>query len=73
MTPPRLTVAEVMRGCLDEFLDEYGAGLTPEQHRALNDLISCRTAALGGHVLGCPECGHQQIDRRQLFFPVSDD
>jgi len=61
MTPPRLTVAEVVRSCLDEFLEEYGADLTPEQRRALNDLVSCRTAALGGHVLGCPECGHQQI------------
>jgi Putative transposase/Transposase zinc-binding domain len=61
MTPPRLTVAEVVRSCLDEFLEEYGADLTPEQRRALNDLVSCRTAALGGHVLECPECGYQQI------------
>jgi hypothetical protein len=61
MTRPRLTVAEVIRSCLDEFLEQYGAELTPEQRRALKDLISCRTAALGGHVLGCPECGHQQI------------
>ena len=61
MTRPRLTVAEVIRSCLDEFLERYGSELTPEQRRALNDLISCRTAALGGHVLGCPECGHQQI------------
>ena len=61
MTRPRLTVAEVIRSCLDEFLERYGLGLTPEQRRALKDLTSCRTAALGGHVLGCPECGHQQI------------
>jgi hypothetical protein len=61
MTPPRLTVAEVIRSCLDEFLQSYGAELTPEQRRALDDLASCRTAALGGHVLGCPECGHRQI------------
>ena len=61
MTPPRLTVAEVIRSCLDEFLERYGPELTPEQRRALKDLTSCRTAALGGHVLGCPECGHQQI------------
>jgi hypothetical protein len=61
MTRPRLTVAEVIRSCLDEFLERYGPGLTPEQRRALKDLVSCRTAALGGHVLGCPECGHQQI------------
>ena len=61
MTPPRLTVAEVIRSCLDQFLERYGPELTPEQRRALKDLVSCRTAVLGGHVLGCPECGHQQI------------
>lgn len=61
MTPTRPTVAEVIRSCLDEFLERYGSELTPEQRRALHDLISCRTAALGGHVLGCPDCGHQQI------------
>jgi hypothetical protein len=61
MTRPRLTVAEVIRSCLDEFLERYGPELSPERHRALKDLVSCRTAALGGHVLGCPECGHQQI------------
>jgi hypothetical protein len=61
MTRPRPTVAEVIRSCLDEFLEKYGSKLTPEQRRTLKDLASCRTAALGGHVLGCPECGHQQI------------
>jgi Transposase zinc-binding domain len=61
MTRPRPAVAEVIRSCLDEFLERYGSELTPERRRALDDLISCRTAARGGHVLGCPECGHQQI------------
>jgi hypothetical protein len=61
MTRPRLEVAEVIRSCRDAFLQQYGAGLTPEQRRALDDLTACRTAALGGHVLECPECGHQEI------------
>src|SRR5215470_269569 len=61
MTRPRLEVAEVIRSCRDAFLQQYGAGLTSEQRRALDDLAACRTAALGGHVLECPECGHQQI------------
>ncbi len=61
MNRPRLTVAEVIRSTYDEFLDQYGTKLTPEQRRALKDLTACRTAALGGHVLQCPECGHQQI------------
>src|SRR4051812_43931019 len=61
MTRPRLEVAEVFRSCRDAFLQRYGANLATEQRRALDDLISCRTAALGGHVLECPECGHQEV------------
>jgi Putative transposase/Transposase zinc-binding domain len=61
MTRPRLEVAEVIRSCRDASLEQYGAGLTPVQRRVLNDLTACRTAALGGHVLGCMECGHQEI------------
>src|SRR3954471_11817602 len=61
MTRPRLEVAEVIRSCRDAFLERYGANLTPEQRRALGDLTACRTAALGGHVLGCTGCGHQEI------------
>jgi hypothetical protein len=61
MTRPRLEVAEVIRSCRDAFLQRYGAGLTPERRRALDDLTACRTAALGGHVLECPGCGHQEV------------
>jgi hypothetical protein len=61
MTRPRLTLAEVIRSCLDDFLERYSPCLRPEQRRALHDLASCRTAALGGHVLLCPDCGHLQI------------
>jgi Putative transposase/Transposase zinc-binding domain len=61
MTRPRLEVAEVIRSCRGAFLEKYGAVLTPEQRRALDDLTACRTAALGGHVLECPGCGHQEV------------
>jgi hypothetical protein len=61
MTRPRLEVAEVIRSCRDAFLRRYGASLTTEQRRALDDLTACRTAALGGHVLGCLECGHLEV------------
>ncbi len=61
MNRPCLDVAEVIRSCYDAFLEKYGAVLTPEPRRALNDLMACRTASLGGHILGCPVCGHQEI------------
>ncbi len=61
MTRPRPSVAEVIRSCVDAFLEKCGAKLVSEQRRALEDLTACRTAALGGHVLECPQCGQRQI------------
>jgi hypothetical protein len=61
MTRPRPTVAGVIRSVIDEFLEGDDPGLTPERRRTLDDLAACRTAALGGHVLECPECGYRQI------------
>ena len=34
---------------------------TADQRRALRDVARCRTAALGGHVEGCGECGHTRV------------
>ena len=48
MNRPRLDVAEVIRSCSDDFVKLYGSRLTPGQQRAWRDLVSCRTAALGG-------------------------
>jgi hypothetical protein len=54
-------VGGVIRSVVDELLGPDGPRLKPEQRRTLKDLAACRTAALGGHVLGCLECGYQQI------------
>jgi Putative transposase/Transposase zinc-binding domain len=61
MTRHRLEVADVFRNHGDTFLDLYGDVLSPEQRRALSDIAACRTAALGGHVEECDQCGHRQI------------
>jgi hypothetical protein len=61
MTRPRLEVADVFRDHGDAFLDRYAATLSPERRRALRDIAACRTAALGGHVEECDQCGHQRI------------
>jgi len=34
--------------------------LSPTQDKAFRDILSCRTAVLGGHVDICDECGHQE-------------
>ena len=59
MSPPRLDVAEVFRRYQEAYLATHSASF--EQRRVIQDLIACRTAALGGHLLRCQECGHEQI------------
>lgn len=61
MTRPQLEVAEVFRQHGGAFLERYGDTLSSEQHRALKDITVCRTAALGGHVEACDQCGHQRV------------
>ena len=61
MTQHRLELADVIRSCGPTFLDQFGDSLSSEQRRVLDDLARCRTAALGGHVEACDQCGHQRI------------
>ena len=35
--------------------------LTKAQEKVINDIISCRTAKLGGHILKCDDCGNHEI------------
>ncbi len=48
-------VAEVFRQYGATYRQQYA--LTPEQARVMQDLVACRTAALGGQVYECLVCG----------------
>jgi len=56
-----LEVAAVFRDGEPRFRAQYGQMLSPGQQRVLRAVLRCRTAALGGHVQRCDDCGHQQI------------
>ena len=58
---PAWEVADVIRDYGETFLAKHGGSLNAEQRRAVFDLADCRTAALGGHVQRCLECGHERI------------
>ena len=58
---PALEVADVLGEHGEAFLAKYQPTLTDTQRRALRDLAACRTAALGGHVERCLDCGHQRL------------
>jgi Putative transposase/Transposase zinc-binding domain len=61
MTRPQLEVAEVFRQHGETFLKRYGGVLSSEQRRALKGIAVCRTAAMGGHVETCDQCGHERV------------
>ena len=56
-----LEVADVFRHFGQAFRDRHGAPLSAARHRAMLAIERCRTAALGGHVERCRDCGHQRI------------
>jgi Putative transposase/Transposase zinc-binding domain len=58
---PAWEVADVLRQHGAAFQAQYGGVLSGAQRQALRALTACRTAALGGHVEHCLDCGHQRI------------
>jgi hypothetical protein len=52
----RVSVGDIARAHGAALRAQYA--LTPEQHRVLNALERCRTAALGGHMHVCDTCGY---------------
>ncbi len=61
MNEHRLEVADVFRTYGDDFLARWGHVLSHQQTKAFEDIRACRTAALGGHVAQCDQCGHCAI------------
>ncbi len=56
-----LEVADVFRRFGQAFRDQHNASLSSARRRAMLAIERCRTAALGGHVERCGDCGHQRI------------
>ena len=54
-------VADVFRRYGDAYRQQHGASLSTAQLRAMSAIELCRTAALGGHVEQCDDCGATRI------------
>jgi hypothetical protein len=61
MSEHRLEVADVFRTHGDDFLARWERVLSRPQRKAFDDIRVCRTAALGGHLDQCDQCGHCAI------------
>jgi Putative transposase/Transposase zinc-binding domain len=56
---PLLEVADIIREHGEAYLRRHV--VSAAELRALRDIASCRTAALGGHVDVCDACGHRDV------------
>ena len=61
MKPHQLELADIFCAHQEDFLARWNPVLSREQRRALRDIRDCRTAALGGHLHQCDQCGHRVI------------
>ena len=51
-----IEVADVFRRFAADYLSAHGASMLPSHRRAIEDILDCRTAALGGQVWRCDAC-----------------
>ena len=61
MKVPALELGDIFRLHGPAYLTTFGDSLSHEQKKALRAIAVCRTAALGGHVDQCDQCGYRKI------------
>ncbi len=61
MKAPALELGDIFRLHGPAYLTTFGDSLSHEQKKALRAIGICRTAALGGHVDQCDQCGYRKI------------
>lgn len=59
MERPSFEVADVLRSHLDQYRLQHK--VSAQQYKVAQAIVHCRTAALGGHVDACSDCGHWAI------------
>jgi hypothetical protein len=56
-----IEVADVFRRFAADYLSAHGASMLPSHRRAIEDILNCRTAALGGQVWRCDQCNTEMF------------
>jgi hypothetical protein len=54
-------VADIFRAAGPDYRATHAGHLSLHQLKVMSAIEQCRTAALGGHVEACEDCGHQRI------------
>jgi predicted RNA-binding Zn-ribbon protein involved in translation (DUF1610 family) len=61
MNRPAVEVADILRAQGSHFLNKYPSSFGYQKLKAFRAIQNCRTAAMGGHLDACSECGQQAI------------
>jgi hypothetical protein len=56
---PSFEVSDILREYIGQYQDAFP--LFPEHYKIVHNLLSCRTAELGGHMEKCDHCGTERI------------
>ena len=59
MNRPAVEVADILRAKANQFHERYRNWLSFQQLKVMRAITSCRTAALGGHIDVCTQCGYE--------------
>lgn len=52
-----IEVADIFHQHAGQYINQFGQSMLPSHLRAMQDIMACRTEALGGHVYCCDHCG----------------
>ncbi|MEP7308278.1 MAG: IS91 family transposase [Acidobacteriota bacterium] len=61
MDRPAIEVADIFRRYGEAYRTHAGLALSSVQGRVMTAIERCRTAALGGHMEQCDQCGHTRV------------
>jgi len=61
MARPALEIADIFRDHGSAWRQANAGHVSLGQLKVMSAIESCRTAALGGHVMRCEDCSHTQI------------
>src|SRR5450631_1364560 len=56
-----IEIADVFRRFAADYVSVHGASMLPSHRRAIEDILDCRTAALGGQVWRCDTCNTEMF------------
>jgi Putative transposase/Transposase zinc-binding domain len=60
MDRPKLEVADIFRRYGNIYRERHDASMSTSQRRVMSAIELCRSAALGGHLEQCDQCGHER-------------